>query len=52
MTPKSLKPCVVFDVDGTLAHFDADKLGHLVHGKEKHWQEFHEEMPRVLPPPR
>jgi phosphoglycolate phosphatase-like HAD superfamily hydrolase len=44
MTPKSLKPCVVFDVDGTLAHFDADQLGHLVHGKEKHWQEFHEAM--------
>ena len=30
-------PCVVFDVDGTLAEFDADRLGHLVHGVEKHW---------------
>lgn len=44
MMAKTLKSCVVFDVDGTLAHFDADQLGHLVHGKEKHWKEFHEAM--------
>lgn len=37
-------PCVVFDVDGTLAEFDAGKLGHLVHGVEKHWDDFHEAM--------
>ena len=34
-------PGVVFDVDGTLAEFDAGKLGHLVHGIEKQWEEFH-----------
>mgnify|MGYP000571925980 CR=1 FL=1 len=34
-------PCVVFDVDGTLAEFDAGKLGHLVHGIDKQWEEFH-----------
>ncbi|WP_417262339.1 HAD family acid phosphatase [Celeribacter sp.] len=38
------KPCVVFDVDGTLAEFDAGKLGHLVHGIEKQWDEFHHAM--------
>ncbi|WP_424988793.1 HAD family acid phosphatase [Microbulbifer sp. S227A] len=37
-------PCVVFDVDGTLAEFDADRLGHLVHGQEKHWDAFHAAM--------
>ncbi|UYV38288.1 polynucleotide kinase [Rhodobacteraceae bacterium D3-12] len=37
-------PCVVFDVDGTLAEFDADRLGYLVHGKEKLWDEFHDAM--------
>jgi len=41
MTQKDLTPCVVFDVDGTLAEFDAETLGHLVHGVEKHWDEFH-----------
>lgn len=48
MSNKSMKPCVVFDVDGTLAEFDADRLGHLVHGlvhgDVKNWQEFHEAM--------
>jgi phosphoglycolate phosphatase-like HAD superfamily hydrolase len=44
MTSITLTPCVVFDVDGTLAEFDADKLGHLVHGVEKHWDEFHDAM--------
>lgn len=44
MMAKTLTSCVVFDVDGTLARFDADQLGHLVHGKEKHWKEFHEAM--------
>lgn len=36
--------CVIFDIDGTLAEFDADRLGHLVHGDTKQWQSFHEEM--------
>ncbi len=36
--------CVIFDIDGTLAEFDAPRLGHLVHGETKHWQSFHEEM--------
>lgn len=44
MTSQSPKPCAIFDVDGTLAQFDADRLGHLVHGEEKQWQEFHEAM--------
>ncbi|MBU2889611.1 HAD family acid phosphatase [Celeribacter halophilus] len=38
------KPCVVFDVDGTLAEFDAGSLGHLVHGVEKQWDAFHDAM--------
>lgn len=29
MTQAAPTPCVVFDVDGTLAEFDADRLGHL-----------------------
>lgn len=41
MTSAPLTPCVVFDVDGTLAEFDAAKLGHLVHGVEKQWDAFH-----------
>jgi beta-phosphoglucomutase-like phosphatase (HAD superfamily) len=52
MTSLTLTPCVVFDVDGTLAEFDADKLGHLVHGREKHWDEFHiamAEAPLIAP---
>ncbi|GHG84759.1 phosphatase domain-containing protein [Pseudodonghicola xiamenensis] len=36
--------CVVFDIDGTLARFDADRLGHLVHGEDKHWDAFHDAM--------
>lgn len=44
MTSETAKPCVVFDVDGTLAEFDADQLGHLVHGEVKNWQEFHTAM--------
>ncbi|MGO1120720.1 phosphatase domain-containing protein [Rhodovibrionaceae bacterium A322] len=36
--------CAVFDVDGTLAEFDAARLGHLVHGVEKHWEAFHQAM--------
>ena len=49
MTSAPLKPCVVFDVDGTLAEFDAAKLGHLVHGVEKQWDAFH--MAMADPPP-
>lgn len=44
--------CVIFDVDGTLATFDADRLGHLVHGAEKHWDDFHDAMadaPAIVP---
>lgn len=44
--------CVIFDVDGTLATFDADRLGHLVHGVEKHWDAFHDAMadaPPIVP---
>lgn len=44
--------CVIFDVDGTLATFDADRLGHLVHGAEKHWDDFHDAMadaPVIVP---
>ncbi len=44
MSTQSKQSCVVFDVDGTLAHFEADRLGHLVHGVEKKWDEFHEAM--------
>jgi beta-phosphoglucomutase-like phosphatase (HAD superfamily) len=33
--------CVIFDIDGTLAEFDAPRLGHLVHGPTKQWQNFH-----------
>ena len=44
MTDDITKPCVVFDVDGTLAHFDADRLGHLVHGPVKNWDAFHDAM--------
>ncbi|MFS4580902.1 polynucleotide kinase [Phaeobacter sp. C3_T13_0] len=43
------KPCVVFDVDGTLAHFDAKELGHLVHGEVKDWNGFHIAMADAAP---
>lgn len=36
--------CVIFDIDGTLAEFDSARLGHLVHGEDKHWEAFHREM--------
>lgn len=41
--------CVIFDVDGTLATFDADRLGHLVHGVEKRWDDFHDAMADAAP---
>lgn len=41
--------CVIFDIDGTLAQYDADRLGHLVHGVEKFWDEFHDEMAKTSP---
>lgn len=44
MKTAAATPCVVFDVDGTLAEFDAGRLGALVHGKEKLWDEFHAAM--------
>ncbi|CUH65059.1 polynucleotide kinase [Thalassovita gelatinovora] len=36
--------CVIFDIDGTLAEFDAPQLGHLVHGATKQWDAFHDAM--------
>ncbi|MEI4472797.1 phosphatase domain-containing protein [Frigidibacter sp. MR17.24] len=39
--------CVIFDIDGTLAEFDAPRLGHLVHGEDKQWDAFHDEMSRA-----
>lgn len=41
--------CVIFDVDGTLAEFDAARLGPLVHGAEKHWEAFHAAMAEAAP---
>jgi hypothetical protein len=41
--------CVIFDIDGTLARFDADRLGHLVHGVDKHWDAFHAAMADAPP---
>lgn len=49
MISAPLTPCVVFDVDGTLAEFDAAKLGHLVHGVEKQWDAFHMAMADAPP---
>ncbi|MBT0958987.1 polynucleotide kinase [Alphaproteobacteria bacterium KMM 3653] len=49
MTHPAPTHCVVFDVDGTLAEFDADRLGHLVHGVEKHWDAFHNAMADAAP---
>ncbi|RPE66580.1 putative acid phosphatase of HAD superfamily subfamily IIIB [Pacificibacter maritimus] len=49
MTETAATPCVVFDVDGTLAEFDAERLGYLVHGVEKHWEEFHLAMAQAAP---
>ena len=48
MTDREFTPCVVFDIDGTLAEFDAARLGHLVHGVEKRWEEFHLAMADAL----
>ena len=51
-TPASTRPCAVFDIDGTLAEFDADVLGPLVQGVEKHWDAFHDAMsttPEIAP---
>jgi beta-phosphoglucomutase-like phosphatase (HAD superfamily) len=36
--------CVIFDIDGTLAEFEHERLGPLVHGAEKHWEAFHDAM--------
>ncbi|MFC4213789.1 polynucleotide kinase [Pseudophaeobacter arcticus] len=44
MRSETGRPCVVFDVDGTLATFDASRLGHLVHGAVKNWEAFHQAM--------
>ena len=43
------KDAVVFDMDGTLAHFGADALGHLVHGVEKQWDAFFDAMDHAKP---
>lgn len=44
MLDETGQPCVVFDVDGTLAEFDDAGLGHLVHGLDKDWEAFHQAM--------
>lgn len=41
--------CVIFDIDGTLAHFDDHRLGHLVHGPVKDWDAFHDAMATTAP---
>ncbi|WP_240626507.1 HAD family hydrolase [Thalassospira lohafexi] len=46
---RNARDAVVFDMDGTLAHFDADTLGHLVHGVEKHWDAFFDAMDLAKP---
>lgn len=33
-------PAVIVDVDGTLAAFDPDHVGHWVLGEQKHWRPF------------
>ena len=38
------RPCAVFDIDGTLAEFDTQRVGPLVHGRQKHWDAFHDAM--------
>lgn len=44
-TPRpATRRCAIFDIDGTLAEFDAERLGPLVHGPEKHWDAFHAAM--------
>lgn len=48
-TARNARDAVVFDMDGTLAHFDADTLGHLVHGVEKHWDAFFDAMDLAKP---
>ena len=44
VAPSASRSCAVFDIDGTLAEFDAEVLGPLVHGVEKHWDAFHHAM--------
>ncbi|WP_296991210.1 polynucleotide kinase [Thalassospira sp. UBA1131] len=46
---RDARDAVVFDMDGTLAHFDADALGHLVHGVEKQWDAFFDAMDHAKP---
>ena len=46
---RDARDAVVFDMDGTLAHFDADALGHLAHGVEKQWDAFFDAMDHAKP---
>ena len=46
MTPL---PCVIVDIDGTLAEFDADYVKEWVLGPEKQWQPFFEFMADAAP---
>jgi hypothetical protein len=48
-TASQPRPAVVFDVDGTLAEFDANVLGHLVHGPVKYWDAFFDAMDVTAP---
>ncbi|HHG8772140.1 TPA: HAD family acid phosphatase [Raoultella planticola] len=45
----SAKPCVIVDIDGTLAEFDAEKMRDWVLGSEKQWQPFFEAMADAPP---
>lgn len=43
------RACAIFDMDGTLAHFDVEHLGPLVHGETKSWDAFHDAMAEARP---
>lgn len=45
----SAKPCVIVDIDGTLAEFDAEFVKPWVLGSEKQWLPFFEHMADALP---
>ena len=44
----SAKPCVIVDIDGTLAEFDAEFVKPWVLGSEKQWLPFFEHMADAL----
>jgi hypothetical protein len=45
----SAKPCIIVDIDGTLAEFDAEKMRDWVLGSEKQWPPFFAFMAQALP---